>query len=114
MKQTDGVQPLPADALADVLVHLGELGLQVLQQPVQQLWNTPLLLSQASLQHVQTAGGERERETGRRSSTPVQTHLIPDWCGGGGGGSDDDGCRGARLLTRRPQTIPPLHSRGTP
>lgn len=49
---------LPAYPLPDVLVDLCEFGLQVLQQPVQELWNSPLLLGQASLQHIQTTGQE--------------------------------------------------------
>lgn len=57
---------LPAYPLPDVLVDLREFGLQVLQQPVQELWNSPLLLGQASLQHIQTTGaeirGDRARE----------------------------------------------------
>lgn len=35
----------PANAFPYILVDLCELGLQVLQQPVEELWNTPLLLS---------------------------------------------------------------------
>lgn len=59
---------LPAYPLPDVLVDLCEFGLQVLQQPVQELRNSPFLLGQASLQHIQTAGqgpGETRGETTR-------------------------------------------------
>lgn len=55
---------IPADALADVLVHLREFGFQVLQQAVEKLWNSPLLLSQTTLEYVQTtAEGRRPKDT---------------------------------------------------
>lgn len=46
----------PAHPLPHVLVHLGQLGLQVGQQSVQQLCYPPLLLGQTSLQHVEQTG----------------------------------------------------------
>lgn len=77
---------LPAYPLSDVLVDLCEFGLQVLQQPVQELWNSPLLLGQPSLQHIQTAGqgpretrGETTREE-RRLFEPLGTcFAIYKW-----------------------------------
>lgn len=44
---------LPANTLSYILVHLSEFGLQIGQEPVQQLWHPPLLLSQTPLQHIQ-------------------------------------------------------------
>lgn len=51
-------QHWPSYSLSDVLVDLGEFGLQVLQQPVQQLWHSPFLLGKAPLQHIKPAGNQ--------------------------------------------------------
>lgn len=51
-------QHRPSYPLSDVLVDLGEFGLQVLEQPVQQLWHSPFLLGKAPLQHIKPAGNQ--------------------------------------------------------
>lgn len=43
----------PADALSHILINLSELGLQVAQQSVQQLWDPPFLLCQTTLKYIQ-------------------------------------------------------------
>lgn len=74
---------VPSNTFPDILIHLGEFGLQVSQQSVQQLRNSPLLLGQTSLKHVQQTdrekrwGGGKEGERGKASCyCSISVHRV--------------------------------------
>lgn len=68
----------PADPLPHVLEHLGQLGLQVGQQSVQQLCYPPLLLGQTSLQHVQQTGPQgRGHASAAVTAAPARYVHVP-------------------------------------
>lgn len=55
----DNASVVPANTLSDILVHLGEFGLEVRQQSVQQFRDSPLLLGQPPLKHIQQAARDK-------------------------------------------------------
>lgn len=65
---------LPACSLPDLLIHLGEFGLQVGPQLLQQFRNSPLLLGETSLKHKQET--KQERTCGRRGCCVILRRHV--------------------------------------